>query len=263
MHTAPQEWWGGETDDQGSFPGCSFPQGTLGEVWGHLCLLRLGDSWHQRGGARKAAPPCTEPRMCTTPWSPPFYGILRGPTLAQRSQRPLTSLTQDHTWRQAREALRVVKYPARPSDTQVTLLSAGLSLPRKGGKGVYGSLRKRKHPEEHFASVSEHGHQGSGESCPRESCWPPANGEGSEGLLPLRKHALLWLHPPFPPDSWPLASLKKQGLRSEHQTTRVPPCETEGSCHHHQLGPPCLRARVRASSSQSSGDFSAQALQHG
>lgn len=79
------------------------------------------------------------------PWSPPVSGILCGPTLSRRSQRLLTSLTQDHTWRQAREALRVIKYLARPSDTQVTLLSAGLSLPGKGGKGVYGSLRKRKH----------------------------------------------------------------------------------------------------------------------
>lgn len=88
---------------------------------------------------------------------------------------------------------------------------------------MYGSLRKRKHQtEKHSPSVSEHGHQGSGESCPRESCWPPAHGEGSKGLLPLQKHTLLWLHPSFPPDSWPLASLKKQGLLSGHQTTRVP-----------------------------------------
>lgn len=154
---------------------------------------------------------------------PPVSGIIHGSTVSRQSQRPLTGLTQDHTWRQAREALEVVKYLARPSDTQVTLLSAGLSLPGRVGKGVYGSLRKRKHrTEEHFPSVSEHGHQGRGESCPRESCWPPAHGEGSEGLLPLRKHTLLWLHPPFPPDSWPLASLKKQGLLSGHQTTRVP-----------------------------------------
>lgn len=95
---------------------------------------------------------------------------------------------------------------------------------------MYGSLRKRKHQtEEHFASASEHGHQGSGESCPHESCWPPAHGEGSEGLLPLQKHALLWLHPPFPPDSWPLASLKNQGLLSEHHTTRVPQGTSQGS----------------------------------
>lgn len=36
---------------------------------------------------------------------PPVSGILLGSTLSRRSQRTLTSLIQDHTWRQAREAL--------------------------------------------------------------------------------------------------------------------------------------------------------------